>query len=58
MLDGNRMVTVGIFQLTSPMSSEPPLRGVVTGKPNEERSVLKPRGLLAPTSVWTALANC
>ncbi len=56
--DGNRIVTVGIFQLTSPISSDPPLRGVVTGRPREESSVLNPLGLEEPTSVCTAFANC
>jgi uncharacterized SAM-binding protein YcdF (DUF218 family) len=43
MLEGKRSVIVGNFQEISPISSEPPLIGFLTGKPSLLSSVLRPR---------------
>ena len=42
MFEGKRKVTVGTFQDTSPISSEPPLTGFGRGFPSGDNLVAKP----------------
>src|SRR5690606_16938733 len=56
-LDGNRSVTVGTTQETSPMSSEPPLIRARGGPLSESSVVARPGCALLPTSACTAFAS-
>ncbi len=55
--DGYLNVTVGTFHETSPISSEPPLTGLLIGSPRAFSLLLKPVIFLELTSFWTAFAS-